>query len=126
MLASSASKGLELSSPLAEVLSLQSTAASIPLLVRLGPPLQTDRLTAAEDAGKEAVNRIKAQAPHADVTYAPLDISQPDSVNAFASWAQKELGSSLRIVVNNAGEHSVADRRTLHIPNIQEPEPDPA
>ena len=70
------------------------------------------KLAAAEDAGKEAVDRIKAQAPHATVTFARLDISQPESVNAFASWAKQELGSSLRIVVNNAGEHSIAGRHT--------------
>ena len=60
----------------------------------------------AEEAGKEAVDKIKAQSPHATVSFVQLDISKPESVRSFADWARKELGSSLQIVVNNAGDHS--------------------
>ncbi|MFC5720127.1 oxidoreductase [Streptomyces gamaensis] len=60
--------------------------------------------------GKAAEERLRAQAPGADVVFAPLDLADLSSVRAFAA----ELpGDRLDLLVNNAGVMALPQRKTV-------------
>lgn len=55
----------------------------------------------SEDLGKAAVEKLGGASER--LVYHPLDISNPQSVAAFAAWLQQRYGK-LDILVNNAGK----------------------
>ncbi|MFF5582994.1 oxidoreductase [Streptomyces hygroscopicus] len=59
--------------------------------------------------GAEAAERIRAQAPGADVRVAPLDLADLTSVRAFAA---EYPGERLDLLINNAGVMALPHRRT--------------
>ncbi|MFE2676664.1 oxidoreductase [Streptomyces hygroscopicus] len=59
--------------------------------------------------GAEAAQRIRAQAPGADVRVAPLDLADLTSVRAFAA---EYPGDRLDLLINNAGVMALPHRRT--------------
>lgn len=54
------------------------------------------------DKGLEALKNVKAASSSENVLFHQLDISDPESVAAFAKWIQAEVGE-VTILVNNAG-----------------------
>lgn len=66
---------------------------------------------ACRDAGrgKDAEERIRAEAPGADVRFAPLDLADLASVRTFAS---EHKGDRLDLLINNAGLMALPYRRT--------------
>ncbi|MFI0818184.1 oxidoreductase [Streptomyces sp. NPDC021098] len=66
---------------------------------------------ACRDAGrgKDAEERIRAEAPGADVRFAPLDLADLASVRNFAS---EYKGDRLDLLINNAGLMALPYRRT--------------
>ncbi|MGW3569236.1 oxidoreductase [Streptomyces sp. NPDC000941] len=63
----------------------------------------------SEARGAEAAERIRAQAPGADVRIAPLDLADLKSVRAFAA---EHKGDRLDLLINNAGVMALPYRRT--------------
>ncbi|KAL6634007.1 hypothetical protein ACP70R_026678 [Stipagrostis hirtigluma subsp. patula] len=60
-------------------------------------------LTARDEArGEAAAAALRAKGPRGAVRFRRLDVADPASVAAFASWLRNELGG-LDILVNNAG-----------------------
>uniref|UniRef100_A0A7C9DIF4 Uncharacterized protein n=1 Tax=Opuntia streptacantha TaxID=393608 RepID=A0A7C9DIF4_OPUST len=57
----------------------------------------------ARDANKglQALEKLRSQGLGAHVHFSPLDVSQPDSIRAFAAWFKHSFGV-LDILVNNA------------------------
>ena len=62
-----------------------------------------------QDKARAAVARITAQAPHATVTAAELDLSSLESVRSFAAGRS---GEPLELLVNNAGVMAIPPART--------------
>jgi NAD(P)-dependent dehydrogenase (short-subunit alcohol dehydrogenase family) len=54
------------------------------------------------DAGQDAAERIKSATGSSNVMFHQLDITDAESVDAFADWAESALGS-VTVLVNNAG-----------------------
>lgn len=63
------------------------------------------------DRGQAAVDRIRAEQSAAQVSTAPLDLSQLSSVRAFAEGVLLS-GDKLDILVNNAGVMAIPQRQT--------------
>ncbi|MER6140394.1 oxidoreductase [Streptomyces sparsogenes] len=63
----------------------------------------------SEARGGEAVARIRAQVPGAEVRFAPLDLADLASVRAFAA---EYRGDRLDLLINNAGVMALPHRRT--------------
>ncbi|WAP55888.1 oxidoreductase [Streptomyces sp. S465] len=63
----------------------------------------------SESRGAEAAERIRAQAPGANVRVAPLDLADLASVRAFAA---EHKGDRLDLLINNAGVMALPYRRT--------------
>ncbi|GAA0456685.1 oxidoreductase [Streptomyces sp. NPDC046215] len=60
--------------------------------------------------GRAAEERLRAQAPGADVEFAPLDLADLASVRAFAAAFKSER---LDLLVNNAGVMALPERKTV-------------
>ena len=58
--------------------------------------------TRSEEKGLQAVARLKAEIPDADVRHGVLDLADLESVRAFAAAVSKE-GGGIDVLVNNAG-----------------------
>lgn len=64
-----------------------------------------------EQGGRQAIERIRALRPDAQVEFRALDLSGLNAVRDFASAFAAE-GGQLDVLVNNAGIQPIADRRT--------------
>jgi NAD(P)-dependent dehydrogenase (short-subunit alcohol dehydrogenase family) len=64
-----------------------------------------------EQRGREALERIRAEVPDADVELRPLDLADLESVRRFALGTVDFL-DRLDVLVNNAGVMAVPERRT--------------
>ncbi|HEX8036145.1 MAG TPA: SDR family oxidoreductase, partial [Ktedonobacterales bacterium] len=51
----------------------------------------------------EAAEQLQAQAPGGRVVWHRCDVSKPDEVAAFRDWLTNEIGSTVDVIVNNAG-----------------------
>ncbi|MGW1077046.1 oxidoreductase [Streptomyces sp. NPDC002537] len=60
--------------------------------------------------GKAAEDRVRAEAPGAEVLFAPLDLADLASVRAFA---EEFPGDRLDLLINNAGVMALPERRTV-------------
>lgn len=62
----------------------------------------------------ETAMRIQMKAPDARVAWHRCNVSKPDEVAAFRDWLTSEIGSTVDVIVNNAGGVStVADDASL-------------
>ena len=59
----------------------------------------------SHDKLQQQAERLRAQVPHLAVVLAPMDVSDPHSVQAAVQQAQAQLGP-IHILVNNAGQAS--------------------
>jgi len=59
----------------------------------------------SQDKLQQQAERLRAQVPHLAVVLAPMDVSDPHSVQAAVQQAQAQLGP-IHILVNNAGQAS--------------------
>jgi hypothetical protein len=62
-----------------------------------------------EERGREAVRRIRAEAPGSTVRFEPLDLANLASVKAFSARMQAS-GQGLDVLINNAGVMGRRDR----------------
>src|SRR3954447_24148276 len=65
----------------------------------------------SEDRGRDALRRLKAAKPHAEVELRLLDLADLASVRDFAQAASDELGE-INLLVNNAGVMAIPRRET--------------
>jgi NAD(P)-dependent dehydrogenase (short-subunit alcohol dehydrogenase family) len=56
-----------------------------------------------KDLGKAAQAEVAASEGSGPLLFHPLDISNRDSVSAFASWAKQQFPGGIHVLVNNAG-----------------------
>lgn len=62
----------------------------------------------------EAAEQLQAEAPSGRIVWHGCDVSKPDDVAAFRDWLTQEIGSTVDVIVNNAGGVSaVADDAAL-------------
>lgn len=58
----------------------------------------------------QTAEQLRAEAPDGRVTWRRCDVSDAESVEAFRDWLQREVGSTVDVLVNNAGGvKSIAD-----------------
>ncbi len=51
----------------------------------------------------EAAEQLQAEAPDGRVVWHRCDVSKPDEVETFRNWLTSEIGSTVDVIVNNAG-----------------------
>ncbi|UNO42100.1 oxidoreductase [Streptomyces sp. MST-110588] len=66
----------------------------------------------SETRGRAAVDRLRAEVPHADVQLRLLDLADLTSVRAFAAELADFDGGRLDLLINNAGVMALPHRRT--------------